>query len=52
MISVRPATHYQVDLKGTPDQVDLIPDEHIHYQVDLTGEPDQVYLIVSGWPKD
>jgi hypothetical protein len=42
---VRPATHYPVDLTGTPDQVYvyLTLDEHTHYQVELSP-------IVSGWP--
>jgi hypothetical protein len=41
---LRPATHYQVDLRGTPDLPDQVrlsglPDEHTHYQVDLLGGP-------------
>jgi hypothetical protein len=45
---VKPATHYQVDLTGTPDQVYLTPDELTHYQVDLTGTAEKVRL--SGLP--
>jgi hypothetical protein len=48
---LRPATHYQVDLTGTLDQIRLsgLPDSVCAHQVDLTGGPDQVY--VSGLPK-
>jgi hypothetical protein len=45
---VSPATHYQVELTGTPDHVRRIPDEHTHYEVDLTGTAEQVRL--SGLP--
>jgi hypothetical protein len=45
---LRPATRYQVDLTGTPEQVYMIYVEHTHYQVDLTGGPVQAYL--SGLP--
>jgi hypothetical protein len=50
---LRPATHYQVDLTGTPSLIRLsgLPDSVcvlISNQLDLTGGPDQVYL--SGIP--
>jgi hypothetical protein len=33
----RPASHYQVDLTG-------LPDEHTHHQVDLTGMAEKIFL--------
>jgi hypothetical protein len=51
--SIRPVTHYQVDLTGTPVQVRLsgLPDGVLlRYLVDSTGGPDQV-VYLSGLPE-
>jgi hypothetical protein len=42
--TLTPATHYQEDLTGTPDQLYLTADEHTHYRVDLTGTAGKVRL--------